>query len=79
MGVRMAIEVENIVWDTDGEPVDGLPEEMSFEADFDDEEPSEAEINHAATEHMSDATGWCVTSFGFKSVAKVDAEPAPGI
>lgn len=79
MGVRMAIEVEDIVWDTDGEPVDGLPTEMSFEADFDGDEPSEAEINHAATEHMSNETGWLVESFGFKSVGKVDAPTVPGI
>lgn len=78
MGVRMAIEVADIVWDTDGEPVEGLPKEMGFEVELDDDEPSETEINTAATDHMSNSTGWCVESFTFTSQRKLDPAPAPG-
>lgn len=77
MGARLAIQVADIVWDTDGEPVDDLPKTMSFEVDLPEDEPSEMEINDAATEHMSDATGWCVTSFNFASVDKVEPGPTP--
>jgi hypothetical protein len=79
MGVRMAISVAEIKWDTDGEPVDGLPKEMSFEVDLPEDEPSETEINEAATDHMSDQTGFCVESFSFVSTQTLDAAPAPGL
>jgi len=79
--MKLAVEVKDIVWDTDGETVDGLPEEMAFEvevSDDDDLDPStNMEINEAVTGHMSDASGWCVSSFSFGSVAKVEAAPAP--
>lgn len=78
MGIRMAIEVENIKWDTDGEPVEGLPDAMAFEVDLDEDEPTETEVNTAATDHMSDATGWCVEGFSFKSVRKLESSaPSP--
>jgi hypothetical protein len=77
MGVRLAIEVANIVWDTDGETIDGLPETMSFEVDLPEDEPSETEINEAATSHMSDETGWCVESFSNVQKVDVSSTPAP--
>lgn len=78
MGARLAIQVSDIVWDTDGEPAEDLPQTMSFEVDLPEDEPSESEINEAATDHMSDATGWCVTSFTFDSVAKLEGGPTHG-
>lgn len=78
MGVRMAIEVAEIKWDTDGEAVDGLPSTMRFEVDLDDDEPSEMEINDAAADHMSDETGFCVKGFSFVSAEKVGSSlPKP--
>lgn len=77
MGARLAIQVSDIVWDTDGEPADDLPQTMAFEVDLPEDEPSDAEINEAATDHMSDSTGWCVTAFSLDSVKKVEAGPAP--
>lgn len=76
MSTRMSIQASDIVWDTDGEEVADLPKTMSFEIDLDEPEPSEMEINQAITDHMSDATGWCVTSFSFDAT-KVEDAPAP--
>ena len=77
MSKRLAIEVENIKWDTDGESIPDLPTTMAFEVDVDDN-ATDHEVNEAATEHMSDSTSFCVEKFSFKSVAEVEA-PAPGL
>ena len=88
MGTKLAVVVEGIVWDTDGEAVDGLPDEMAFEIEVDaDLDASELdlsaegamddEVNVAATEHMSAETGWCVSGFTFRSVTRLDASPTP--
>ena len=48
------MKIINIIWDTDGQPVPGLPTEMLI--------PDETEVNRIA-DYLSDKTGWLVESF----------------
>lgn len=48
--------LSNIVWDTDDEVVEGLPDEMIVEVD-DDEDDVEA----AAVDAATDEIGWCIS------------------
>ena len=57
-------QASNIVYDTDGEPVEGLPETVDFEADDYDEA-----LNIGADE-VSDRTGWCVHSLSIDPIGK---------
>ena len=81
MSVRLSIEVTDIVWDTDGEAVEGLPKDMAFEVEVDEYDPeapaASQEVNDAATEHMSAETSWCVESFSFASIKQLESAPRP--
>jgi hypothetical protein len=57
----MRIKVTNIVYDTDGESVD-LPSEMIVNVD------GVIDIESEIADSISDRTGWCVTSFQYKTI-----------
>ena len=48
----------NIIWDTDGEEIDGLPTEMEFP-----DELFDGGYDDDIADYLSDQTGWCVESF----------------
>jgi len=52
------MKATNIVWDTDGEVVDGLPTEMEFP-----DELFDGGYDDDVADYLSDQTGWCVESF----------------
>ena len=49
--------IQNIQWDTDGEPV-ALPTELTLQTDADD-----ANLSHEISDILSDTFGWLVVSF----------------
>lgn len=50
------MKIIDIKWDTDGEPVPGLPEEVDIPDDI-----HESEV----ADYLSDEYGFCVESFSF--------------
>jgi hypothetical protein len=58
----MKIKVWNIVYDTDGKKVSGLPKKMILDI------PEDADLDSDIADIISDKTGWCVFSFDFKIV-----------
>ena len=48
----------NIIWDTDGERIKGLPKEMEFP-----DELFDGGYDDDVADYLSDQTGWCVESF----------------
>ena len=55
-------EAYDIVYDTDGEKVDGLPETVIFDAQDIDE------AIEIGADKVSDATGWCVSALNVRKV-----------
>ena len=51
------MKVTGIIWDTDGEDIDGLPEEVNI--------PDGIEEDDIA-DYLSDEYGWCVESFSIE-------------
>lgn len=51
----------NIIWDTDGEEIDGLPTEMEFP-----DELFDGGYDDDVADYLSDQTGWCVESFNIE-------------
>jgi len=49
----------NIVYDIDGEDVEGLPTELTFDVDAD------VNVELEGADLISDETGWCVHSFEY--------------
>jgi len=59
---KLFFEAYNIVYETDGEKIKGLPKTVRFEAvDLD-------EANEIAADKVSDATGWLVNSLDVRPV-----------
>ena len=65
----MQYRVYDIEYDTDGKKVEGLPEELFFDADG-IEDPAEE-----LADLVSDKTGWCIFGHQFEEVPSIF--PAP--
>lgn len=53
--------ITNIDWDTDGEVIEELPKEVTFEMDYDDDYG--AELDQDAADELTDRYGFCINSF----------------
>ena len=53
--------ITNIDWDTDGEVIEDLPKDVTFEMDYDDEYG--AELDQDAADELTDRYGFCINSF----------------
>lgn len=51
------MKVTDIIWDTDGEDIDNLPEEVNIPDDIDEDD---------IADYLSDEYGWCVESFNIE-------------
>ena len=56
----MKIKVTNIVYDTDGESISGLPTEMILNVGGD------IDIESEIADAISDNTGWCVEGYNYE-------------
>jgi len=54
----------NIRYDTDGEGIEGLPNQLWFESDVPDFDPAED-----LADMISDRTGWCVFGYDWEEVS----------
>lgn len=53
--------ITNIDWDTDGEVIEELPKEVTFEMDYDDDYG--AELDQDAADELTDRYGFCINTF----------------
>ena len=53
--------ITNIDWDTDGEVIEDLPKDVTFEMDYDDEYG--AELDQDAADELTDRYGFCINTF----------------
>jgi hypothetical protein len=53
--------ITNIDWDTDGEVIEDLPKDITFEMDYDDDYGAELDMDVA--DELSDRYGFCINSF----------------
>ena len=58
----MIVKATNIVWDTAGAVIAGLPTEAVFELEDD------AHMHYESADALSDHYGWCVLSFNVEEV-----------
>lgn len=61
--------ISNIEWDTDGENIKNLPNEMGLTLtpeDYEDKEMEEIEEN--MIEFLSEEYGWCICDYSVKEV-----------
>ena len=56
----MKIKVTDIVYDTDGESISDLPNEMIVEVD------GIIDIESEIADAISDTTGWCVSGYNYE-------------
>ena len=65
--ITKSYRVTNIVWDTDGEQINDLPSTHVVDLDYKDEqEASDADLDHEIGEALSDKFDWCVEGFVFE-------------
>ena len=57
--MKVIAEISRIVWDTDNEVVDTLPNETTIEVEVDDI----SELNDEIADKLSDEFGFCVNEF----------------
>ena len=66
----MKIIVKNIKWDTDGETVDGLPDNVVI----DELTPNMAEVEDEISDYLSDTYGFCHYGFDYEIVNNTTKE-----
>ena len=62
----MQIKVTNIVYDTDGESVTDLPNEMIIEISEMVVEVDGIDIESVIADTISDKTGWCIQGYNYE-------------
>jgi hypothetical protein len=62
----MKIKVTNIVYDTDGESVTDLPNEMIIEISEMVVEVDGIDIESVIADTISDKTGWCIQGYNYE-------------
>ena len=63
------IHIFDIDWNTDGELIDDLPQEMAVKDDEEEFVDDDGEINNGLiSDWLSDRTGWLVNSFSWKFI-----------
>lgn len=62
----MKIKVTNIVYDTDGESIPDLPNEMIIEISEMVVEVDGIDIESVIADTISDKTGWCIQGYNYE-------------
>lgn len=60
--MKKIVRFYDIKWDTDGDSIDSLPEEIIIEVDND------TDISMVGADILSDKFSWCVDSFSFEII-----------